>query len=80
MLFSQKQIIIIANAPENIRENPFMKRCPQCHTVFESELGFCQNDEMVNDKFKSFPDIHHSSFQFINGKLNKIKNCFYSQN
>lgn len=64
MLFSQKQFIIIANAPENVRENPFMKRCPQCHTVFESELVFCQNDgtPLVDENF-SLPSLSESDFE-----------------
>ncbi len=53
MLFSQKQFIIIANAPEKVRETPLMKRCPQCNTVFRDELVYCPNDgtTLVKESF-----------------------------
>lgn len=44
MLFFRKQIIIITNGCEKVRENLFMKRCPQCNTVFGDEVVYCSND------------------------------------
>lgn len=44
MLFSRKQFIIIPNESEKVRESLFMKRCPQCNTVFGDELVYCPND------------------------------------
>jgi len=53
MLFSQKRIIIIANAPDFVRETPIMKRCPQCSTVFENENAYCLNDgtPLIDENF-----------------------------
>ena len=47
MLFSQKQITIITNKSEKIRETTYMKRCPQCNTVFSDDTAFCGNDGTV---------------------------------
>jgi len=29
---------------ENVREKPFMKRCPQCNSVYGNDIHFCLND------------------------------------
>lgn len=53
MLFSTKQIIIIANERENHRETTVMKKCPQCSKVFEDSLAYCTDDgtDLIEDNF-----------------------------
>ncbi len=46
MLFAPKRIIIIANRAENVRRDIFMKKCPQCNTVFDDVLIYCTKDGM----------------------------------
>lgn len=53
MLFALKQIIIIANRAENVRKEKFMKRCPQCNSVFDDVLTYCTKDgtELIEENF-----------------------------
>ena len=54
MLFSQKRFIIIANdAQDFVREKLFMKRCPQCNTVYENAVDYCPNDgkQLIEEVF-----------------------------
>ena len=53
MLFSTKQIIIIANERENHRETTVMKKCPQCNKVFEDSLAYCTDDgtDLIEENF-----------------------------
>ena len=38
------RIIIIANAPKNVRKAQIMKSCPHCKHVFPDTLTYCTND------------------------------------
>ena len=53
MLFFQKHIIIITDPFENVGEQPVMKKCPQCNSVFGDDVHFCLNDgtQLVAENF-----------------------------